>query len=186
MCRNCDSKGGPVRGWYLVWSVIVWNSIKAGAWGPLKVFLIRQWVSAGQPAGSTVQSHRHKHIQGHHIFPSVTHLGEGKQSGLSHNPVDHPLIKSLCFGEKKGAVSHQKGRVSTLPIFKKIWVKVFQNKPTQNNFLCGDWESVWSCFFLLNFKIGKTAVSYKQNSRRETQYVYVKNWLLNHMVCHIL
>jgi len=130
---NCDRRGGPSSGDTL--SVIVWNSLKAGEYG-------------GVGRQGRAGLHRHKHFQGLHVFPSVTHLQERKQQSASHTIPQssvHPLIKSLHFGKRKKEPFPIKGTSLLLsPFPKKIWVNVFQNSPTQITSSVVT-ETVWSC-----------------------------------------
>lgn len=68
---------------------------------PLKVFLIREWASAGRPPlAPRTQSHP---SGGPSLLdpPPVTHTAEGETTTILQSSL-HPLIKSLRFGGEKG------------------------------------------------------------------------------------
>lgn len=155
--RVLGRDGPPVADTLECDCVTVGNSIKCRLWWRFKVFLIRQWVSAGHPAGSAVQSHRHKHFHGRHIFPSVTHFRDRKQqSGLSHDSTQpsrlHPLVENEPFPIKKD-------EAQLSPLLSR-WVKVLRLKITH----CGNTKIAWPCF---------SVEFYKQPT--EIQHVYVQS-----------
>lgn len=147
MCWNYERHSEPISGWYLVWSVIVWNSIKSGGVGASQGLFNQtvserraaRWLHSAQPQTQT------------HPGPPHLPLSDTSQSGEKNNLASHTILLSSLYSP----IVLWKEKEFPSPVLKKTRVKLVQNNPSQNNLQ----DSVCGHVFLQNFKIGKMAVS---------------------------